>query len=69
MTQGNTFISVKGNSSSLLRRKRTMRIAVFSNTNSDSSVGSGTITRTAVNARDARKSAMVQKKIEDQDGG
>jgi hypothetical protein len=69
MTQGNTFISVKGNSSSLLRRKRTMRIAVSSNMNSDLSVGSGTITRTAVNARDARKSAMVQKKIEDQDGG
>jgi len=56
MTQGDTFISANGNSSSSLRKKRMIRIAVFLNTNSDLSVGSGNITRTAVNARDARKS-------------
>jgi hypothetical protein len=55
MTQGDIFISANGNSSSLLRRRRMTRIAAFSNTNSDSSVGSGNITRTVANARDARK--------------
>jgi hypothetical protein len=47
-----------------LRRKRTMRIVVYSNTNSDSSVGSGNTSRTAVNARDVRKSIKwIKKKL------
>jgi hypothetical protein len=63
------FVIVSENSSNSFRRKRTMRIAAFLNTNSDSSVGSGNTFRTVVNARDARRSAMAQEKIEDQDDG
>ena len=60
------FVIVSENSSNSFRRKRMMRIAASLDTNSDSFVGSGNTIRTVATVRDAKRSAMGKRKIEDQ---